>query len=138
MSSLFSQGYLVLDTKGVDGTLVCGLFFIFLAYFVHPLVESAYKRVKAHRAWRTIERGEAVEVTNYPLLQEIFIGRGKWDAQRVTTVLGVLFSLASWGLELSIGVPNFEGAVDPQNQPPPVTLEKMDDFDVWQVGGSRG
>ncbi|CAM9650552.1 unnamed protein product, partial [Laminaria digitata] len=121
-------------------TLVIGVTFIFLAYLLHPAVESSYQRVRAYRAWRAIEKRQVVEVTNYPMLAELFGGRGRWDAARIITALLAVFSLASWGLELSIGLARYEGEADLLNRPPPVVIEKVGDVDVWKVGRvkSRG
>lgn len=133
MFTILSKGYWVLDTKGVDGTLILGLSFIFLAYVLHPAVESAYKRARAHRAWRAIENNKAVEVTNYPMLQEIFVGRGNWDAPRMIAAMLALFSLASWGLELSMGFPDLQGPVYLLNRPPPVEVWEINGLSVWEV-----
>lgn len=113
----------VMGTGNFDGTYTIALSFVMLAYFLHPAIEAAYQRVRAYRAWRAIEKRQTVEVTNYPLLTEVFGGRGQWDAARVITVLLAAFSLASWGLELRLGLANIEdGPVDLLNRPPPVIL----------------
>lgn len=107
----------------IDGTTAIGLSFIFLAYFLHPAIETAYQRVRAYRAWRAIEKRETVEVTAYPMAEEVLRGRGKWDAARIITVLLVAFSLASWGLELLLGLHDIdEGKVLILNLPPPVNF----------------
>lgn len=77
-----------------------------------------------------------VEVTTYPLVAEVFGGRGLWDAARIITVLLAAFSLASWGLELSMDLSSLEGEADLLNRPPPVFLrpETNDtNTDPWQA-----
>ena len=135
MPEFMSEGYEVLETRDVDGTLVIGVAFIFLAYFLHPAVEFAYHKVRAYRAWRAIEMRRAVEVTNYSMFAEIFGGRGRWDGARIITALLAVFSLASWGLELSVDLARHEGSTDLLNQPPPVEIRQKNDVQVWQVGG---
>lgn len=134
MSVRFNTSYWVLDTKDADGTLVVGFSFIFLSYFLHPVVEVAYQKARVHNAWRAIAKRQAVEVTNYPMLQDNFGGRGTWDAPREMTFLLALFSLASWGLELSMRFPHVKGLVDPLNRSLPVELGNIDRIDVWLVG----
>lgn len=129
---LSSKTY-VFKTRPVDGTLTIGLSFIFLAYCLHPAIESAYQRVRAYRAWRAIEKRKSVDVTNYPLVAEVLGGRGKWDASRIITVLLAVFSLASWGLELSMDLGYYEGDADLLNRPPPVTKINTTEFEGWQV-----
>lgn len=133
MSTLLSSKSYVFNTRPVDGTLTIGFSFIFLAYFLHPAIESAYQRVRAYRAWRAIEKRQSVDVTNYPIVAEIFGGRGKWDASRVITVLLGVFSLASWGLELSMDLAYYEGDADLLNRPPPVTLRNASGTEDWLV-----
>ncbi|CAM9273040.1 unnamed protein product [Scytosiphon promiscuus] len=121
---------------GVDGTLVIGWCFVFLAYFLHPAIESAYHRLRAYRAWRCIQKRQTVEVTTYPLVAEVFGGRGKWDAARNITVILAAFSLASWGLELSMDLSSLEGEADLLNRPPPVFLRpdtNDSNTDPWEV-----
>ncbi|CAM9453800.1 unnamed protein product, partial [Laminaria digitata] len=131
MSTLLSDKTYVFNTRPVDGTLTIGISFIFLAYFLHPAIESAYQRVRAYRAWRAIEKRQFVDVTNYPMVAEVFGGRGKWDAARIITVLLGVFSLASWGLELSMDLAYYDGNADLLNRPPPVTIRR--NSDDWQV-----
>ena len=133
MLGIFDKKMGSVDTRGVDGTFVIGVSFIFIAYFLHPLVESAFHRVRAYCAWRALEKREAVEVTNYPMLVETFGGRGKWDTARIITVLLAVFSLFSWGLELSMDLAYRNGKVDLLNRPPPVTIETIHGEEVWQV-----
>lgn len=125
----------MVETGGVSGSLVIGASFIFVVYFLHPAVESSYHRVRAYRAWRAIEKRQTVEVTCYPLMAEVFGGRGRWDAARITAALMVVFTLAACGLELSMGVATYEGGVDILNRPPPVEVVKhIDGANVWKVG----
>lgn len=49
--------------KTIDGTIIIAVTFVFLAYFLHPFVESAYNRIRAWRAWEAIQRNETVEVS---------------------------------------------------------------------------
>lgn len=120
-----------------EGTLVIAITFIFLAYILHPIVESTYHHVRAYHAWRALERNEPVEVTNYPLPAEVLQGRGKWDAARKISVLLLLFSVASWGLELSLRIRFVnEGTVDMYNRPPPVVVVVSDvdgNITTWKV-----
>lgn len=120
------------DTNG-NGTLFIGASFIFIAYFLHPAVESAYHRVRAYRAWRALEKRQSVEVTNYPMLAESLGGRGKWDTARIITVMLAFFSLFSWGLELWMDLAYHEGEADLLNQPPPVIIATVNNVSYWQV-----
>ena len=123
------------DTGRLDGTVAIGVSFIFIAYFLHPAVESAYHRVRAYRAWRAVEKRQAVDVTNYPLLEEIFRGRRKWDTARIMTVLVVMFTMASCGLELSMGLAYHSGDADTLDRPPPIYCGETSDGTItWKVG----
>ncbi|CAN0112569.1 unnamed protein product, partial [Laminaria digitata] len=66
-------------------------------------------------------------------MAELFGGRGKWDAARIIRALLAVFSLASWGLELSIEIAAYEGVADLLNRPPPVETGKVDGLTVWKV-----
>lgn len=126
-----------LDTNGADGTKVLAAFFIFLSYILHPVMVSAFQRVRAHRAWRAIELNQTVEITKYSFTEEVLRGRGKWDAARIITVLLVALSLATCGLEISLGLAFVEGDADILNRPPPVVFvidSGSDDIAFWQVG----
>lgn len=120
---------------GSDGTIVIAASFVFIAYFLHPFVEHALHRVRAYRAWRAIERKEMVEVTSYPFAAEVLYGRGKCDAARIIAVLLACFSVASWGLELSLDLASVEdGPVDMMDRPPPVyEYISNSTMDSWQV-----
>ena len=133
MATLLSKETWVFSTRGVDGTLTIGACFVFLAYILHPAIEMAYRRVRAYRAWREIEKGKSVDVTNYFVVEEVFGGRGKWDAARIITVLLAAFSLASWGLELSMDLAYYEGDTDLLNRPPPVITRNISGTKHWQV-----
>lgn len=74
-----------------------------------------------------------MDVTNYPIVAEVFGGRGKWDAARIITVLLLAFSVASWGLELSMDLAYYKGDADLLNRPPPVTLRDDSGTADWQV-----
>ncbi|CAN0133151.1 unnamed protein product, partial [Ascophyllum nodosum] len=86
-----------------------------------PAVEKAFLRVRAYRGWRAVENRQTVEVTEYPLIEEVCSGRGSWDAARIVAVLLAAFSLASWGLELQLGIAYTDDWVtDLFLRPPPV------------------
>lgn len=134
MSYTLNEEVASFNTGVMEGTFVIGASFIFIAYFLHPAVESAYQRVRAYRAWRAIEKRQAVEVTNYPMLTETLGGRGKWDTARVITVLLAVFSLISWGLELSMDLANHKGDADILNRSPPILVEETSDgTNTWKV-----
>ncbi|CAN0481785.1 unnamed protein product [Ectocarpus sp. 12 AP-2014] len=109
-----------LPTGTMNTTLVIGLAYIFLAYVVHPATKSAYLRVRAYRAWRRIEEGERVDVTDYPTWMELFGGCGRRDTAHVVALLLLLFALALWNLELSIDVFPVANPAYSQTLPPPV------------------
>lgn len=117
-----------------NGTMYIAVLFVFVAYFLHPKVERALHQLKAYRAWRAInERSESVEVTQLSTTQEILRGRGKWDAARIIAVLLVVFSLASWGLELRLELVKVTaGPVDMMDRPPPVVYWGEEDVG-WEV-----
>lgn len=126
----------VVSTKGMNETLTIGMSFVVLAYFLHPMVEAAYERVRAYRAWRAIEKRKSVEVTSYPLVSQVFGRRRNWDAARVVAIVLAAFSLASWGLELSVGLAIIdEGGVDLLQRPPPVfqRTSETSGRQPWQV-----
>ncbi|CAN0338836.1 unnamed protein product [Ectocarpus sp. 8 AP-2014] len=104
----------------MNTTLAIGLAYILLAYGVHPATEYAYLRVRAYCAWRRIEDGERVDVTKYPTWVELFGGCARRDTARVVSLLLLLFALASWILELSIGLLPVANSAWPQTLPPPV------------------
>ncbi|CAM9867078.1 unnamed protein product [Ectocarpus sp. 6 AP-2014] len=137
LSNLFGDKTWVLPlADGFDGTLTIGWTFVFLAYFLHPVIEWAFHRLRAYRAWRCIQKRQAVEVTSYNLMAEVFGGRGSWDSARNIAVILAVFSLTSWGLELSMDLASLEGEADLLNRPPPVFLrpETNDtNTDPWQA-----
>ena len=119
-----------------ESTYAIGLTFVFLAYVLHPAVAAKFRRIRAYHGWRAVENGQTVEVTTYSLVEEICGGRGKWDAGRVVTVLLAAFSLASWGLELHLGLAFFDGLVtDVFFRPPPVWTTENNA--IWNVSKSR-
>ncbi|CAM9272746.1 unnamed protein product [Scytosiphon promiscuus] len=122
-----------LPTGDVDGTFAIGLSFIFLAYFLHPAIESAYQRVRAYRAWRAVEKNKRVDVTTYPLLEEVLGGRNRWDVARAITILLAAFSLASWVLELSMDLFDVENQAYLLTQPPPVYRQDNIGSSPWEV-----
>ncbi|CAN0482225.1 unnamed protein product [Ectocarpus sp. 12 AP-2014] len=133
VSRAFTESAAEWPITGIDGTRAIGLSFIGLAYVLHPLVVWAYHRVRAYRAWRAIEKGQAVEVTAYSNREEILRGRGVWDATRIVTVLLVVFNVASWGLELMLGLYYYENEAYQLTQPPPVYREGLEEHAPWQV-----
>ncbi|CAM9958330.1 unnamed protein product, partial [Ectocarpus fasciculatus] len=130
---VFTESAVEWPLNGIDGTRAIGLSFIGLAYVLHPLVVWAYHRVRAYRAWRAIEKRQEVEVTAYSNREEILRGRGEWDATRIITVLLMVFNVASWGLELMLGLYPFHGKACPLTQPPPVFRRRLDEDAPWQV-----
>ena len=135
MFNFFNDEVIYFDTGFVDSTVTIGVSFIFIAYFLHPAVESAYQKVRAHRAWRAIEMRQSVEVTKYPILVETFGVRGKWDTARIITVLLAVFSLVSWGLELSMDLAYHKGDADILNRSPPISRKTAGDSTItWNVG----
>ncbi|CAM9827233.1 unnamed protein product [Ectocarpus sp. 6 AP-2014] len=115
-----------------EPTLAIGLSFVFLAYFLHPRIEATYQKVRAARAWRAVEKYKRVDVTTYPMVSEVFRGRGKWDAARAVTLLLAAFSLGSWVLELSLEIDHVEGGARLLNLPVPIYLVNQTSLD-WQV-----
>lgn len=109
-------------TNGFDGTKAIGLSFIFLAYVWHPMVGWTYHRMRAYRAWRAIEKRQAVEVTSYPTMTEVFGRQGMcaWDAARIITLALLAFNLASWGLELNMDLYALDNRALLLTLPPPV------------------
>lgn len=111
------------SARAIDGTASIAISVEFLAYVLHPAIEKAYNRVRVYRAWRAIEKREAVEVARYSMTSEMFGVRGTWDAARVITLLLAAFSLTSWGLELQLDLANIDkGPVYLLNPPPPVIV----------------
>eukprot|EP00752_Nemacystus_decipiens_P017710 g15878.t1 len=101
-------------------TFAIGLSFIFLAYFLHPRIESAYQRVRASRAWRAIQKYERVDVTDYPMLSEVFGMRERRCDARIIALLLAAFSGGSWILELSLDIYHIKAEAYLLTQPPPV------------------
>eukprot|EP00752_Nemacystus_decipiens_P017709 g15877.t1 len=116
-------------------TFAIGLSFIFLAYFLHPRIESAYQRVRASRAWWAVQKHKRVDVTDYPMLSEAFGTRGReWDAARTVTVLLAAFSLVSWMLELSLDIYHIEANAYLLTEPPHVYKHYPESQNLtWEV-----
>lgn len=126
------------DLPTQEPTFAIGLSFIFLAYFLHPRIESAYQRVRASRAWRAVQKHKRVDVTTYPMLSEVFGGRRRLDAPRTITILLAALSLGSWVLELSLKIYHVKGQAYLLTRPPPVYKYFQDPENqslVWQVRG---
>lgn len=112
---------LILDTSD-NGTTVIAACLVFVAYFLHPAVDAAFRKVRAYFAWRAIESHKTVEITIHPLPAGILRGRvGGWDSARALAVLFICFVVASWGFALSLDLADVsQGPVDLMNRPPPV------------------
>lgn len=125
------------DLPTQNPTFAIGLSFIFLAYFLHPRIESAYQRVRASRAWRAVQKHKRVDVTDYPVLSEAFgVRSSRWDAPRTVTVLLAAFSLGSWILELSLEIYHVKGEAYLLTTPPPVyKFPQGSENLTWQVKG---
>lgn len=125
------------DLPTQNPTFAIGLSFIFLAYFLHPRIESAYQRVRASRAWRAVQKHKRVDVTDYPVLSEAFgVRSSRWDAPRTVTVLLAAFSLGSWILELSLEIYHVKGEAYLLTTPPPVyKFSQGSENLTWQVKG---
>lgn len=117
----------VVSVGGPTFFIACS--FIIIAYILHPFVVHALRRVRAHRAWRAIEKGQDVDVTQYSFVSEIFGARGVWscDAARMAMFILSLFTFFSGLLELSLGIcyygsdfPSDKKWVDLLDRPPPV------------------
>lgn len=114
---------IVLTTPPDNVALSIALGIIFLTTVVEPVVKMCFHRVRAERAWRTIEKQEPVEVTKYPVVSEALGDRGRWDAARLVTYLLFGFHIATTALELSLDLAvRKDGPVDLLNRPPPVVL----------------
>ncbi|CAM9272669.1 unnamed protein product [Scytosiphon promiscuus] len=133
IAEFFTTSAQQLPTDDFDGTQAIGLSFIFLAYLLHPAIISSYHRVRAYRAWRAIEKRQAVEVTSHSDLSEMFGGRGKWDAPRFIAIALLVFNLASWGLELSMDLYSLDGEAYLLTQPPPVFRVPNGNGSSWHV-----
>lgn len=55
-----------------NGTTYIAILFVFLAYVLHPRIEKTLERLRAYRAWRSIENGESVEVSPVLFIIPIF------------------------------------------------------------------
>lgn len=63
--------------------------------------------------------------------EELLHGRGKWDTARLIAFVLAGFSVASWVLELSLGLTVVtDGPVDMMDRPPPVLLREENE---WRV-----
>lgn len=129
----------VLTTPPDNVALSIALGIIFLTTVVEPVVKMCFHRVRAERAWRTIEKQEPVEVTKYPVISEALGDRGRWDAARLVTYLLFGFHIATTALELSLDLAvRTDGPVDLLNRPPPVLyrtelVDPEHNFTDWKI-----
>lgn len=133
VADFFTTSAQHLPTNDYDGTQAIGLSFIFLAYILHPAIISSFQRVRAYRAWRAIEKRQAVEVTSYSDVSEMLGGRGIWDTPRIIAIALLVFNLASWGLELSMDLYSLDGEAYLLTQPPPVFRVPNGNGSAWLV-----
>ncbi|CAM9509002.1 unnamed protein product, partial [Hapterophycus canaliculatus] len=82
---------------------------------------------------RAVEKNQRVDVTTYPLLEEVLGGRGRWDVARMITILLAAFSLASWVLELSMDLFEVKNQAYLLTQPPPVYRKDNEGSSTWEV-----
>lgn len=112
---------IVIETPPDNVALSIALSVLLLSVVLHPLVRACFHRVRADRAWKTIEKREPVEVTKYSFFSEALGDRGKWDTARAVTFMLAAFHVATWGLELSLDLAlKTDGPVDLLNRPPPI------------------
>lgn len=135
----FTRSAQELPINGFSGTMTINLAFIFLAYIWHPVVGWAYHRMRAYRAWRAIEKRQAVEVTTYPALTEALGRQGMCacDAARLIAVALGAFYIASWGLELTMDLYALENSAWLLTLPPPVVRESNEKDSTWTVSASK-
>lgn len=107
-----------------DNVAVCiALGVLLLSVVLLPIVEACLQRIRADRAWKSIEKQRSVDVTKYNMISEAMGDRGRWDTARVVTLMLAAFHVSTWGLELSLDLAlNKDGPVDLLNRPPPVVL----------------
>lgn len=140
------EGMYLGNTSGLGTTYIAACFII-IAYMLHPIVEKAYHRIRAYRSWRAIEKNERVEVTHLGMVDEVLRGRGKWDSARIVAVLLLVFSVASWALELGMTlIDETDGPVDLLDRPPPIIsgdtggwlVEELQDGVLEHIDDDRG
>lgn len=114
---------IVIHTPPDNVAFSIALSVLLLSVVLHPIVEACFQRIRADRAWKSIEKQEAVDVTKYNIFSEAMGDRGRWDTARVITLMLGAFHVSTWGLELSLDLAlNMDGPVDLLNRPPPVVL----------------
>ena len=114
---------IVIHTPPENVAVCIALGVLLLSVVLLPIVEACLQRIRADRAWHSIEKQQSVDVTKYNMISEAMGDRGRWDAARVITLMLAAFHVSTWGLELSLDLAlNTDGPVDLLNRPPPVVL----------------
>lgn len=135
---------IVIDTPPDNVAFSIALGVLLLSVVLHPIVRACFHRIRADRAWKSIENSKPVEVTKYHFFSEALGDRGRWDTARVVTIMLAVFHMSTWGLELSLDLAlRTDGPVDLLNRPPPVVFrgevtDSSHNLTDWMVqGGSR-
>lgn len=124
---------IVIETPPDNVAFSIALGVLLLSVVLHPIVRACFHRIRADRAWKSIEKREQVEVTKYNVFSEALGDRGRWDTARVVTFMLAAFHVSTWGLELSLDLAlRTDGPVDLLNRPPPVVSR----VNVTQPGGN--
>eukprot|EP00903_Cladosiphon_okamuranus_P011460 g10794.t1 len=111
----------VVQTPPGDVAFSIALGVLLLTVVLEPIIRRCVHRIRAARAWKSIENKEAVDITKYNIFSEALGDRGKWDTARVVTIMLSAFHVSTWGLELSLDLAiRTDGPVDLMNRPPPV------------------
>ena len=114
---------MVIHTPSDNIAFFIALGVLLLSVVLHPIVQVCLQRIRADRAWKSIEKQQSVDVTKYNIFSEAMGDRGRWDTARVMTLMLAAFHVSTWGLELSLDLAlNTDGPVDLLNRPPPVVL----------------
>lgn len=111
----------VINTPQGDVAFSIALGVLLLSVVLQPIVQGCFHRIRANRAWRLLQKNQAVDVTRYGFFSEALGDRGKWDAARIVAIMLAVFHVSTWGLELSLELAVItDGPVDLLNRPPPV------------------
>lgn len=111
----------VISTPPGDVAFSIALGVLLLSIVLEPIVRGCFHRIRADRAWRSLQKREAVDVTRYGFFSEALGDRGKWDTARIVTFMVAAFHISTWGLELSLSLAiRTDGPVDLLNRPPPI------------------